>query len=594
VRPLRFAAAATVAAAAALVAHAAAADEPEAIVEGVDNTRLRGAIQDAIGGTENPPGSRFEARRRARAAAEQAIDVLRSEGYYQYLVEPDVADGDTPQARVRVTPGPRFGFAKPGVDWIDGQPVAEARIAGESSIGLLLGSPGRAAEVLSAEGRILAAVQARGYADAAAQPREVIVDHAQLTVQPTFRIKTGDRVRMDGVNVVSRGRTNNAWVAYLAPWTSGEVYDPEDVAELERRLLDTGVYDAVTVSLAPTSNAEGLRPVLISLSDRPRATVELGASYSTAEGAGLDGRYTRFNRLGRADTWRVQGQFAQIQQRLETELALPHWRRPAMTLKLGAAVYRDDTDAYEETGALLRVDIERRIGKTDFRTYGITAGVSRDEERVESGGAVIPRRRELATVAGLVAWSIDRSNDPLNPVRGWRLEWRGEPIAHSGDDTLAYLRAQAQGSLYIPFDEKARTVAAARLKLGGIVGGRIPEVPASRRFYAGGGGSVRGYAYQAVGPRFSDNTPQGGLSLIEGSLEVRRQVVGAWTGVAFIDAGILGDRSAIELDDPAVGVGVGVRYDLGFAPLRVDIGVPLNKREGDSAFQVYLSVGQSF
>jgi translocation and assembly module TamA len=265
-----------------------------------------------------------------------------------------------------------------------------------------------------------------------------------------------------------------------------------------------------------------------------------------------------------------------------------------MTLKLGASIYRDDTDAYEETGAQVRVDLERRIGKTDFRTYGVTAGVSRDEERVESNGVVIPRRRELATVAGLVAWSIDRSNDPLNPVRGWRLEWRAEPIAHTGDDTLAYLRAQAQGSVYVPFDEKAKTVAAARLKFGAIAGGRIPEVPASRRFYAGGGGSVRGYAYQAVGPRFSDNTPQGGLSLVEGSVELRRKVVGAWTGVAFVDAGILGDRSAIEFDDPAVGVGVGVRYDLGFAPLRADIGVPLNKRQGDSAFQIYLSVGQSF
>lgn len=598
-RSYRYAAAASAALAVCLSAQGAAADEPKAVVQGVDNARLRTAIQEAIGGTENPPGSRFEARRRARTASEQAITVLRSEGYYQYLVEPDVGEGDTPQAVVRITPGPRFVFAKPAVTWQGQTPVPEARIAGEASIGLTLGAPGRAADVLTAEGRVLAAVQKRGYADAEAQPREVVVDHAGMTVQPTFKIEPGDRVKMDGVDVRSVGRTNPAWVRYLAPWASGDVYDPENVGELERRLLDTGVYDSVTVGLAPQSNAEGLRPVIVSLADRPRANVELGASYSTSEGAGVDGRYTQYNRFGRADTWRVQGQYAQIQQRLETELALPHWRRPAQTLRMGASVYRDDTDAYEETGAELRLDLERRIGKAagrtfDYRTYGVTVGVSQDEERIDDNGVLRSRRRELATVAGLVAWTIDRSNDPLNPVRGWRLELRAEPIAHTGDDTLAYLRGQADGRLYMPLDEDADTVVAGRLKLGAIGGGRIPEVPASRRFYAGGGGSVRGYAYQAVGPRFSDNTPQGGLALVEGSIEVRRKVFNEWSGVVFLDAGVLGDRSTIEFDDPSVGLGFGVRYDLGFAPIRADIAIPLNKRDGDSAFQAYLSIGQSF
>jgi translocation and assembly module TamA len=150
----------------------ALADEPKAVVEGVENARLRSAIQEAIGGTENPPGSRFEARRRARAAAEQAIEVLRSEGYYQYSVEPDVSDEGAPQPVVRITTGPRFVFGKPAVEWNGERPVPEARIAGESSVGLVLGSPGRAADVLTAEGRILAAIQSRGYADAVAAPRE--------------------------------------------------------------------------------------------------------------------------------------------------------------------------------------------------------------------------------------------------------------------------------------------------------------------------------------------------------------------------------------------------------------------------------------
>jgi translocation and assembly module TamA len=122
----------------------------------------------------------------------------------------------------------------------------------------------------------------------------------------------------------------------------------------------------------------------------------------------------------------------------------------------------------------------------------------------------------------------------------------------------------------------------------------VSEVPASRRFFSGGGGSVRGYAYQAIGPRLSDNTPQGGVSLVETSLEVRHRFTSKWGGVAFIDAGAIGTERKPKQEDFRVGAGFGVRYDLGFGPIRADIAVPLGKRSGDPAFQIYLSIGQSF
>ncbi len=135
---------------------------------------------------------------------------------------------------------------------------------------------------------------------------------------------------------------------------------------------------------------------------------------------------------------------------------------------------------------------------------------------------------------------------------------------------------------------------AARVKLGGIAGGNIPGVPAQDRFYAGGGGSVRGYGYQLVGPRYPDNTPEGGVSLFETSVELRRKLTGAWSVAAFADAGSVGLHPYPEFREPAVGVGIGVRYNLGFGPIRVDVATPLNPRRGDSAVQLYLSIGQSF
>jgi translocation and assembly module TamA len=137
-------------------------------------------------------------------------------------------------------------------------------------------------------------------------------------------------------------------------------------------------------------------------------------------------------------------------------------------------------------------------------------------------------------------------------------------------------------------------VVAGRIKAGSIFGGSTSQIPGSRRFYAGGGGSVRGYAYQAIGPRYADNTPIGGSSVLEASLELRQKIGERWGVVAFVDGGAVGTAQFPTGDQFSAGVGVGVRYDLGFGPIRADVAIPLDRREGDPAFQIYLSIGQSF
>ncbi|WP_309643123.1 autotransporter assembly complex family protein [Phenylobacterium sp.] len=548
----------------------------------------------AIGETDKPISNRFEARRRAREAGESAIAVLRSEGYYAYEVEPDVGEGDPPPAVIKVTPGPRFTIAEPAISWGDTPPSLAVQAAGEAVMGLATGQPGRAADVLGAEGRIVAAAQKRGYADVAPAPRDVIVDHADKTVRPTFRIEAGPLVRLNGLDVVGGERTKRAWLNQMAPWRPGEVYDPEDVGELERRLLDTGVYDSVTVSLAGPERAtsDGLRPVVVSLADRAPRTIQLGASYSTSEGVGVDARWTRYNTFGRADTLSFSGQVSDIDSRVVAEATLPHWRRAQQTLKSAAAIYEIKTDAYDETGFGVRADVQRRFGKTSYITLGGSLDYSETAETQTK--LLTPLGRDLWTAAILAAASLDRSDDPLDPKRGWRLEVRAEPTYIAGDESLPYLKVQTQGSIYLPFGARARTVLAGRIKAGAMIGGSVPEVPASRRFYAGGGGSVRGYAYQAIGPRLADNTPQGGASVLEASFEVRQKIGQRWGVVAFLDGGAVGDRQFPAGDDFSAGAGLGVRYDLGFGPIRADIAIPLDRRKGDAAFQIYLSIGQSF
>jgi translocation and assembly module TamA len=584
-----------------LPAPPARAAEPKAVVQGELASDLKAEITRAVGDTDRPIENRFEARRRAREAAEDTIAVLRSEGYYAYDVEPDIGEGDAPKALVKVAPGPRFALGTARIDWIGAPPDAKAAAAAENALALKPGQPGRAADIVSAEGRAVAAVQKRGYADVKAQPREVVVDHADRSVSPDYKIAAGDIAHLDGIELTTNGRTGRDWIQHLAPWRRGDAYDPEDVAELERRLLDTGVYESVTVALAPANKLtpDGLRPVVVSVAERQKRTIELGASFGTTEGLGLDAKWTAYSLLGRADTFSVLGRVSNLDTRLEADLSLPHWRTPQQTLAVQAAIYRDSTPAYDNEGVRVSADVTHRWGRNatfgltgTYFTWGGSIDLSRtDEVRI---GTLTSLGRDIATFAGLADMALDRSDDPLDPRRGWRVSLRVEPTLLTGDGALPYLKMLGQVSGYLPIDAQGNTVLAGRLRAGSIVNGAIQDIPAPQRFYAGGGGSVRGFGYQEVGPRLADNTPEGGLSLAEASLELRRRLKGPWGVVAFVDAGTIGGAQFPSFRELSVGAGLGVRYNLGFGPIRVDVATPVTGRHGQAPFQLYVSIGQSF
>lgn len=580
-----------------MVASSAAAD-PRAVIRGDMDAGLRAQLERAVGEVDDPPANRFEARRRARSAVEAAEALLRSEGYYQPVLEDIVEGEESPVAIVSVTPGRRFVLTEPGIQWTPPPPAPPVEAAVRAEVDLEPGEPGRAADVISAEGRIVAGLTRRGYADARAEPRRVVVDHATFTVQPNFRIAAGSLVLLDGVRLETRGPTNPDWVAGLAPWTQGDVYEPDDVAELERRLLETGVYDGVGVALAPSdqTNAAGHRPVIVTLTDRPRRILEAGATFSTAEGSGVDAIWTWHNRFGRADTLVWQARLADIDSRLGVNLSLPHWRRPGQTLRLSAALLNEDTDAYRRTAAALAADLQQRIGKTSYVSYGVglDAGHYTENRFDPVTQAPITFDRDLFILTGRASAYLDRSNDPLDPTTGWRLTIAAQPTAVAGEDTVLFLRTEAQATAYLPVQDNARTVLAGRVRIGSIIGGEELTVPSDRLFYSGGGGSVRGFEYQGVGPRLPDNTPRGGLSLFEASAEVRRDVWRNFQAVAFVDAGAIGFQETPNFNNLRYGAGVGLRYKLPFGPIRADIAFPLDRRDGDADFQIYVSIGQAF
>lgn len=578
--------------------HATRAATPRAEVRGVSDSDLRQRIQQAVGEAKKPAKNRLEARRRAEDAAENAALALRSEGYYDYAITPDVSDAKPPQGVLKIDPGPRFKIAAPAIDWIGQAPSEAAATAAVGAIDLTPGQPGRATDVVAAEGRILAVLKNHGYADVTAEPRKVVADFSNFTLTPTYRIDAGGLVKLDGVRLITKGHTRQRWVARLAPWKSGQVYHPDTVAELERRLSDTGVYQGVSVALAPASKTgpDGLRPVDVTLVDRAPINVQLGGSYSTSEGVGVDSAVRFFNRLGAADTISLIARVAQIEKLIGVQLALPHVGRPDQTLEIEPDVYEEDTDAFTSSGQRLRIDLKRRLRKTSWLTYGVLVDDMRDKEYAIGPGpqSTIQVTRDLTVVSGFVNVTLDRSDNPLNPTRGWKLTAEAAPTVITGDKGLTFVRTSGQASAYFPFDLQGNTVVATRLRLGSILSADVPDVPAPQRFFSGGGGSVRGYTYQGIGPHFPNGAPEGGASLFETTLELRKTLFGKWGAAAFLEGGSLSRTPSPDFTHVEWAVGVGARYMLSFAPVRVDVAFPLDHSGGVPSLQVYLGLGQAF
>jgi translocation and assembly module TamA len=192
--------------------------------------------------------------------------------------------------------------------------------------------------------------------------------------------------------------------------------------------------------------------------------------------------------------------------------------------------------------------------------------------------------------------TLDRTNNPLDPSRGYRLVFNLTPYLGVGNLSDQFAVIRATGSSYFDFSDTGRSVLAARASFGIIPNVQFNDIPPDKLFYAGGGGSVRGFAYQSAGPRDAFLNPLGGASVVEGSLEFRQRIGKSWGAVAFLDAGsaytpVFPDFYAMA---PRIGTGVGARYYTDFGPIRVDVGVPLNPRAGDAPFGLYVSLGQSF
>ena len=535
----------------------------------------------------------------ARAHEDEALAVrlLHAQGYYDAtaLASLDQTGEGELKAVLSVTPGKRY---KIGQIVIHAGPTMPPDLV-RDSLPLQTGDYIVATAVESAEANVGVKLPEHGYPFAKVGERDILLDPATVTGDYTLPVEVGPRGSFRGITTSGQKQAFGAdHMKVISRLHEGELYDSRKVDDLRRALVATGLFSSVAVDPVRTNapGPDGTEYVDLHVEQEagPPRTLAGELGYGTGQGFRAEGTWTHRN------LFPPEGAvIASIIAGTQEQGATGTFRRSNAgkrdkTFQTGISLNHQNYDAYEAYTAGLNISWSRQSTPIFQKrwTYSYGAEILATNEQVVVDPATADKARRTYFIGGLpVQIGYDRSNDLLNPTKGFRATLRAEPEGSLHGKFSPYLRATFDLTGYYPLSDGL--VIAGRTRIGTISGVARDDVAPSRRIYAGGGGSVRGFGYQELGPKDVNNDPIGGRSVNEFAVEGRYRF-GDYGVVAFVDAGQVYESSIPQFSDIRYGVGVGGRFYTNFGPFRADIAMPINRQPGESKFALYIGIGQAF
>ena len=414
--------------------------------------------------------------------------------------------------RFEIKPGPLYRFRDVTIEVTPPEP--RPQLPSLEELKIAPGAPAVSQTILDAESTLLARARAQGYALAALGQRRAIVDHDADAMDLTLVLQPGSMVRFGAIRLSGLESVKEAAVRRRLGWKPGEVITTARIDDGRAALFESELFNSVVIHLGATPDADGRLPVTVDLTERKPRSIGVGARFRTDEGPGGDISWENCNVFGSGERVQVDLDGSFIGGHLTGNFRKPDiWQRD-QALIAGSELAFENTDAFNSRSASARVGLERRLAKGMTISAGPAFRVSDIED---SDGD----RDTFALLSLPVLWKWDRSNNLLNPTAGGRLMAQNEPFVNVTGNNLAFNKSQISYTHYLSVLEHPGVVLAGRGALGTLFGAARAEVPADLRFYAGGGGSVRGYGFQLAGKLDDDHNPLGGRSLLEMSGEVR-------------------------------------------------------------------------
>ncbi len=534
--------------------------------------------------------------RRAREDAELLESILRAEGYYDAVITTRVDPakiGSKLIVTLNVEAGPLYRFADVRVDGLEkaGQKGAELREA----FPVEARDPVNADDVLAAQSTLKNVIGKEGFPFAKISEPDIVVDHDTRTATLSMTVDPGGEQRIGKITVKGDKAPFGAeHVERIARFKSGQVFRQDRIDDLRRAITATGLVSAVTVDPTPGATPDTV-DLSVGMEPAPMRTIAGEFGYGTGEGLRAEVSWTHRNLVRPEGAVTLRGVVGTKEQLAGVTLRQSNFGKRDQVLNGRILLSNINQNAFKARTFEVAAGIERQTNLIWQKKWIWSLGfelLASDERDVVVG----PSSRKRFFIGALPATlNYDGSDNLLDPTRGFRVGLRFSPELSFSKGTFGYARAQLDASAYLPTGKSV--VLAGRARLGVIAGAGLNQIAPSRRLYSGGGGSVRGYSYQAIGPLDVNNDPVGGQSLAEFALEARIRLKifeGAFSVVPFVDGGNVYRGSTPDFSGFRYGAGLGLRYHSSFGPIRIDVATPVNPRKGDSPVALYVSLGQAF
>jgi translocation and assembly module TamA len=490
------------------------------------------------------------------------------------------------EIRIRVDPGPPFALGT--------ALVAPLPRGTDLPDGFRPGEPAASGLIRDAVDLSIRAWRNTGHARAEVADQAATADHARAVLDVDVALDPGPRLRFGPLAVEGEVRMRERRVQKIAGLPEGRTFSETELRRAEARLRRTGIFSSVTLVEDAAITAPDLIGVTATVVEQKPRRYSFGAEIASLDGIALTGSWLHRNLLGGGERLKIDGSVTNIGSGVSgidygigVTLDRPATLTPDTTagLKFGIA-HLDEIDYSADVidfGLIFTQVISDRLTATAGLTYSWQDGS-------DPGGDF--RFRNLALPLG-VTW--DRRDDPQDATAGTYLDAKVMPFLGLGT-TGSGLRAMLDGRAYRSFGADARFVLAVRGQLGAVLGPELLETPRDLLFFSGGGGTVRGQPYRSLGVAvargFGPQFQIGGQYFLAGSLELRARVTDRIGLVGFVDAGAVGLGGFSDGDSHA-GAGLGLRYDTGFGPIRLDVASPVSGDTGDGV-QLYIGLGQAF
>ncbi|MFZ1992287.1 MAG: autotransporter assembly complex family protein [Alphaproteobacteria bacterium] len=520
----------------------------------------------------------------AQSDAKRFTQALNAEGFYAATVEVKTTElDDGYRVDFTITTGARYRITSYEIRYTDlGD---DTRPKSPADLDIDTDGSSRGADIVAVEQKILSALKARGYPSAVIAERRAEAQIGKPEAKMVFVTTSGMLASFGPTVWPDELRTRKDYLDTFVPWKQGERFDMDRAAQLRDDLVDTGLFTVVDVQPG-TPDAEGKTPVDLTLAERKPRTFAAGLTYSTNFGVGGQTSWQHRNLFRRGQLLGADLNLSQVTQSAKLQYKDPRVLRK--TDLLISTTLQNETTPFDAATWDSTVELDYHFTRHLTGKAGTELFFSQSEDTFGHHKSVL--------IGFPVGVAYNNVNNVLNPTKGLNTAATFVPYLGASDGALSFSQLEATASYHLPFDRNNEWVGALWGKLGASLGAGVAAIPADKRYYAGGAGSVRAYGYRLIGPTDSQNQPIGGRSVLEGGGEFRFPVTDGFGGVVFLEGGAVSPQGLFTFDEGIrYGAGFGVRYYTAIGPVRADFALPLNPRSGiDDAVQFYISLGQAF